>query len=473
MTSAAPQTSTVPPAEAEFGWLRLLAVGGIALFLVWAVYQHLFSLNSTHYFEWDWRHLPGAEVYPVMALAIPLFAAQWMHRSRPGAVVMPVTLLILSNFALMLGFLYVQETPHTWLRIAELIESPMDNGYFKQAVQLLNNHHSVSDVLRNYPQYLPDAAGHSYNKPPGLVVFHMMLLKTIGVNYTASEAAGFLLAGLASLCVGAVYAFIKYFTADREAAFCGASFFALCPAPLLYFPQFDQCYPLFTAALAIGWALAIRKDRAALSLAFGTAFAATLFVTYLPAALVIFFAGTALLQWRGEKEKRGWRIVMHLAIAVGGFALFYVALWRATGFDPIASFLTAGYEEKLALFWYYKGGHHVHRTMPGMIPWNLYNFAVGSGWISYLLVMFYFVGDCRWRRRSLPIVMLCLAQILVVGISGLIGPETWRLWIFMMPMLMAPVGLELSRWKFGPRIAVYFLMLVLTTVICQSMQFML
>lgn len=42
----------------------------------------------------------------------------------------------------------------------------------------------------------------------------------------------------------------------------------------------------------------------------------------------------------------------------------------------------------------------------------------------------------------------------------------------MYPMLMLPIGLELSRWPPAARLAVYIALLLLSILMCQSMQFM-
>ena len=55
--------------------------------------------------------------------------------------------------------------------------------------------------------------------------------------------------------------------------------------------------------------------------------------------------------------------------------------------------------------------------------------------------------------------------------TGLIPAETARVWIFMMPIVMIPVGLELALWSFRPCLAVYVCLWFLMVAICQNMVF--
>ena len=49
---------------------------------------------------------------------------------------------------------------------------------------------------------------------------------------------------------------------------------------------------------------------------------------------------------------------------------------------------------------------------------------------------------------SLAMSLLFLFQILTVAVSGLLRTETARVWIFLLPLLMFPIGNELARWRF-------------------------
>jgi len=110
-----------------------------------------------------------------------------------------------------------------------------------------------------------------------------------------------------------------------------------------------------------------------------------------------------------------------------------------------------------------------HRVWPGTVPFDLTDFAMGTGWISVGLVAFYFLaaGD----RRKWGIVLLCLVQIVAVAVAGVLQGETARVWIFLYPLLMLPVGLELTKWSRGPVLAILACLWLLMAVLSQNMIF--
>jgi hypothetical protein len=151
-------------------------------------------------------------------------------------------------------------------------------------------------------------------------------------------------------------------------------------------------------------------------------------------------------------------------------ALFYAALWLVTGFNPIATFRVCLQDqgENLRLF---ASLGYVPRTWPGTIPGDLYDFDLGAGWIAYLIVGLFFLSAKTQARPWRNIAILCVAQFLLVGLLGLIQCETARVWIFMLPMLMLPLGLELASWNFAWRTTTYAALLVITVAAWQSMTF--
>ena len=60
----------------------------------------------------------------------------------------------------------------------------------------------------------------------------------------------------------------------------------------------------------------------------------------------------------------------------------------------------------------------------------------------------------------------------MVVLVALFPGENARLLLPMMPLLMAPIGFELSRWPLGARLTVYVCLWLITTVICQNMTFL-
>jgi hypothetical protein len=453
----------------RFFSFRVLVALAVAIFLTFALYWHCLYLNDTAYFMWGWHHLPERRLYPVALLAAPFFVGQWVFHRWPGAIGIALSLVMLSVFLLTVGYTVVQAEPPSLSRTVQLIDSPIDNGYMGAAIELVTQKQTVRQILGNYPHVMSAARGHATNKPPGPILFNYALLRLFGMSYGAALFSGLLIAMGTALSAGASFAFIAYFTGNRDAAFYGASFVALCPGPLLMYPQFDQCFPLFTAALTITWAQSLKKNSILLAALFGGLYAATLFVTYLPAVLVIFFAGFAWLKWRADRTIGLSQILTMGGVAVAVFFGSYLLLWMLTGFDPIETFKTALAMLRTADFSLYLGGTR-RPDMPGIIFWDLYCFALGAGWISYLLAAYYFAS--AGKSTQFRIAILCVAQFVLVGLFGWVRAETWRTWMCMLPMLMLPVGLELGKWNIRARLAVYGALLMLTTVLCQSLQLM-
>lgn len=458
-------------AAKKSAWGKLLLLLAAAAVLAWACYAHRFRLNDQRYMLWDWRHLPSLNTYgAAAALSVPFFLGQWLYAVRPSARGVALLLISLSTFALMIAFLIVQWVPPDFRAIGYAVTNISNGGYLAEGAMFQSSGLTPVEILRRYPQILPNVLGHAYNKPPGLGMIGMWIVGEFGLGPGTPTLVGLIIALIAAASVPAAYLFIAHFTGNRDAAFCGASFLALCPSILLFFPTSDQLFPPVTVLLTLLWSLAMQKNRLLISAAFGVALAITFFFAYLPAVLIVFLLGVTV---RARPKLEISRIALHAALAIACVAVLYFLFWLATGFDPIATFISAWKTEHIKMAQWCADTGRPPRRLPGTIWWDLVSFAMGSGWIGILLAIYYFLpGDRRADRPGqFRIALLCAAQILIVALVGILPGETVRYWMFMLPMLMLPVGLELSRWPHGWRIAAYGALLVLSTVICQSMIF--
>lgn len=455
------------------GNLRAGIVLAIAGFFLVAVRQHLFSINSHYYYTWPWKWIDSKTVYPiVLPLAIPFFAAQLLYLRRPALAWLALSLMTVSLFCLMLGAAAVQKNPPSFSRISDVVQSRWTTGYFDEASVLAKKHLPVREILSRYPTLLPHFYLHPRTKPPGLVLFELAIIRLFGPGAPAAMISGLMIAIFAAGSVVATYGFILVFTENRNAAFCGASYLALCPSMVLFYPEFDVCYPVVTVCITALWRLSLRKNRIRYSVLLGIAYAATALVTYLPGVLPVFLIGVAFLEFF-ELPKQGLtRIFTHAVASLAAFILFYAALWAITGFNPIATFQAC--LDQVDVMWgiLINKYHYPPHLLPGTIPADLYDFAVGSAWISYPLVFCYFIS--QKKRGFTPetrIALVCVCQFLFVAFTGAVTTETSRTWCFMLPMLMLPIGLELANWSPRARFAVYAALLLLTAAMCQSMEF--
>ncbi len=234
---------------------KLAAVFLVACFFVVGVYFHLFHLNSHSYHTWIWRHLPGWPTYLMFGVAsVPFFAGQFLENRR--ASLLALTLVAASMFCFMLAGAAAQRSPPSLDHIAA-VQMGWDVGYFKDAERLQGM--TVHQWLARYPRLLGHFDLHPRTKPPGLLLYETAMIDLFGHGRPAAMMAGLTEGLIATFSVFATYAFIHFFTQSRRAAFCGASFFALCPGPVWFFPIFDQCYPIVTATVTILWALRCRR----------------------------------------------------------------------------------------------------------------------------------------------------------------------------------------------------------------------
>jgi hypothetical protein len=157
---------------------------------------------------------------------------------------------------------------------------------------------------------------------------------------------------------------------------------------------------------------------------------------------------------------------------VGLYAIF----WLLTGFDAVATFTSAWREQHRLL-----ERHKDMRPYPWTILFDLTDFALGAGWIVVpLAVPVALMSRRRLAQRfgetmphDLPLVLLlCLALPALVAVLALLQSETARVWNFMLPLLLFPAALELSRWPAWPRRGVYACMLVILLVVGRHMRFM-
>jgi hypothetical protein len=455
---------------------RLWIVLAAAVFFAWACYQHRFRLNDERYMLWSWRHVPSRSLYPtVFLVALPFFFGQWVQKRSASSVLLPMGLIMFSTFALILVYTVMQVSPPDFTYLAEAVDNRNNGGYYSGGALFAQSGLSMRWVLANYPSFLPHLLGHLYNKPPGLLLFCWEMIRMFGDTPFAAESVAIFIAAAGTLSIPLTYLFIFHLTANRQAAFAGASYLALCPGVLLFLPAFDVCYVPLTIGAALLWVLALKRDRLFYAAGFGLLYAFTLFITYLPGVFIFFLAAYALIWLREDPTGRWKSVIKQGGIAVGCFALFYVVLWLGTGFNPIATFCEAMSEDHWRMQKWSQLSDLPPRRLPGTIPWGLYSFALGSGWISYLLVAFYFLSAMRDRvsRRQVGLAVVCISQIVLIAVTGLVPSETARVWLFLLPALVLPIGLELSKWKWPARLSVYAALLILTTVISQSMRFIL
>jgi len=349
------------------------------------------------------------------------------------------------------------------MRIALVVEDPIITSYFTDALGFTG----LADWLGNYPDRMSEFHLHSINKPPGPILYYASFLQWFEPR-PAAFFGGLGVGVLAAACGPATFILMRRLGAPSDAAFHGASYAALCPGLVLFYPEFDQVYPLLAVLLLASWVLALERDRGRWSACFGAVLTAVAFTSYGLLVLGAFaFGYTVLFCIRDPKPPRRVSVATrHVAIGLGTTACAYALLHALTGFDPFSTLSTAIENQA-------RHAATLGRPWPATIPFDLLDFALGTGWLSFLLI-----GQrlARWRRGTPQkldwVVLLCLGQVLLVAVAGLIPSETARVWLFMLPLFMLPVGLELSRWGSGGRMMVYGCLWGLLVLTSQNLMFL-
>jgi len=228
------------------------------------------------------------------------------------------------------------------------------------------------------------------------------------------------------------------------------------PAMVVLLPEFDLLYVPMTA-LAVGWwwqALHTGRKRYAV----GAALAISVCCLF---AFNVLIMGTCFLAITFLARTSLRAIVVQLAVALGTAALFYLLLYLATGYNLIATFLAAWHQHEIVR-------REVYRPWPATILNDPINFVIALGWLPVIVLVSYFL---RADRAKLALVLVCLAQPMLVAVTGLLQTESHRLWLVMMPLLIVPVGLDLARWPREHRVALYGCQTIVLIFVTESLRF--
>ncbi len=446
--------------------IKLALVIAVTLIMAALILAHVKHVNGPWYWTWSWRRLTWW-LYPAMLLAATPFAlAQWLWQRQRRRLARAC--LVLSTLALTLVAMAIQ--PPTGLRrIPLIVQNAAATGYYTDA-SILNEQPNITtrEWLNQFPQVAPMLHHHARYKPPGLLLYYLLWIDLFGKGATAATVGGLGIALIAAFAPVATFAMLRRFTGDDEAAFMGASYLALCPALLLFLPMFDLAYVTVAAALLRLYGEAVLRPGWRSAAAFGVAMTVATLLSYVFLMLGVFF----IVYWltilidrgRGEAMRAARSLLLSAGVCIAAYAIF----WLLTGFDPIATFRVIAHIHDEALV-------DLARPYPQYLFYDVLDFILGSGYASALLVAFWLVHN-RWqhvRSRELRdrVAQVGLIQIAIVAGAGLLPGEAARLWMLLLPLLMAPISLELGTWPPRNRYIVYACLWLIAVVLCQNMTF--
>lgn len=449
-----------PPAVAR---LVTLAVAFITALCALLVAMHVEGVNGPWYWKWPWQDVGSPADRARLFLAfLPFLYAQLLlarNRLRPRAALL---LMMLSLLCLELVTTDLLSPDNAVARIVRIVRSPMLTSFCSDAQSV----HGIRNWLATYPDHLADYQMHSRNKPPGPMLYYVVLARLLTDPRAAALAGGLLVGLLATLCLPALYWLVHTLTGNRTAALHAASFMALSPGLVLVFPAFDQVFPVISCLLIGTWWRALVTGRARYALACGLVLCAVLFISWSFLVLGLFMTVLALLTIFRQGLAGLARVMRQALLALGIVAVVYLLLWRMTGYNPILTFRTALDIQRTMVV-------SIDRPYPATILFDLTDFIFGLGWLGGLLALLYFIRKTargEWDRE-LAIAAGAMLQLLVVAGAALLPGETMRVWLFLYPLLLLPVGLRLATLPPAARLTTYCCLWLLTVVITRNMTF--
>lgn len=442
--------------------LKTCLVIAASVVLAVLVDQHVSGVNGPAYWRWPWRRLGGPSLYLAMSAPLMAFFAAQRIRAHGFRSSLPISmsLLMVSNLSLQLVAIGFARHPFGLQDVARRVMDPSIGSSYVDAAGV----GELRGWLRSYPRLSPSLHYHSQNKPPGPILFHRAFQWGLGKGARSAQAAGLAIGVLACLSIPACFFLIRLLTRSAEAGFHGASFLALSPGPVLFFPEMDQTYILLSCALIGSWALALTRRRLAYAVGFGLVLSLVLFTSYTLLALGLFLGLLSLSSVALERTLSLRFAFTATAVALATVITLYASLFWATGFDPLESFRMALANQARLL-------PQLARPYPASIAFDLLDFCMGAGWISALLIAFFLIESAQAGSVTacLRVAAFALLQIVGLACTGLIQTETARVWQFLLPLFLCPVGCELAGWRPASRNAVYLCLWFLTVTLCRNM----
>ena len=459
--------AVTPPQTSERSvrpWGRALALACGLVPSLLALAQFPF-INGTPY--WPWRYYDGQPAL-FAAIALVVWAAlYWADQrvSRGGSTRGPLLLLAVLHVGLIVSYTALSEKGLGI--VGERVRHPDITSYHTEAARIdAVSFDAVRSWLADYPQRLGGMIGHAQTHPPGPILYYALWNAPLGPE-AGAQWGGMFLALLGGLAIPLLHGLVRRVSGSELAGFAGAAAWTPLPAIVAMLGSLDAVYPLFTLGLCLLWIGACWDGSRAAAAGFG----ALLFVALLFTTGCSRWGLLCLLGWRRSPSGSA-RAACSLAAAsaIGGGAAvgLFVLLWLTTGYDHLAALLASmRIQEGLAGAW--------NRPWRLTVLWDIYDFFLASGWATFGFVALFVTRLPRsersdWRVRSFA--AAALGTILIVDVSGLLRAETARVWLFLQPLALGLVGLELARWSSGWRAAAYAVLLFALVAIRSRMTFL-
>ena len=450
--------------SAGFEWKYFIALL-LGFLPALAVAAHVPGFNGPFYWKWRFTDIPIGPFALYIALAAGVI--YWVHTrlaangNRRRWAVLSLTLI---HFGLMIAFM--SETERSLETVRWRVQHPDITSYHTEALKI----EDLDEWLSSYAERLPLMGGHTQTHPPAPIFYFFLWNKALGPNRGALWG-GIFIGLLASLAVPMIYLLTREVAGTADAGLLAATIWSLLPGVLSLLGSFDPMYALFTCLLLYSWTQAVWMGRRSMAVWFGFTLAAAMLWTHSFFVLGACFVLLALFGWvwSDEREVVARRIITSAGIAaavvLGAFGFAYLA----TGYNHWAALRQSiRIQEGLAPVW--------NRPYHYAVFWDLYDYFLAAGFLSWgVIVALLSRRRSGWTTASYrprAFAAASLLGLLIVDFTGLLRGEAARVWLFLQPLTIVLVGMELSYWDRGWRYCAIALMLVNLLLIRTRLSFL-
>jgi hypothetical protein len=419
---------------------KTISIIVIALVMATLILLHVQGVTGPKFWFWPMRLESGLRIYLPMFIAMaPLVVAHILYAKWRNREVWLLPLLMLTSYAMMLINILAPTHPTNFDLLRDCVRSPYAMSYYNDAQAL----QSVDHWVALYPEILPQLSMHTQSKPAGPLLYFTAFINAMGYNDRTAIVSGLCIGLISTFSIVATYVVVSLLSSSKPAGFFAASLLAICPGFVLSFPLFDPAYILFSAALIGFWAKALATDRARYSMAFGLTLALMLLTTYTVLIIGAFLLAYTLLCSSLPMRVLWRRVVKHAALAIGICAFALGIFWLVTGYNTIDAFRSAWTNQQRLVL------SEGSRRWPRTVPFDLWDFALGSAWVLIPLAVFGLHRGWRergWNDRLVRLMACALGLPLLTALTALLPLETARVWNFQLPLLLLPAAYELTHW---------------------------
>ncbi|MBX3423714.1 MAG: hypothetical protein KF752_19325 [Pirellulaceae bacterium] len=456
------------------GWL-LLAIAALMFSLT---IRHTPGVNGPYYWTWPWRELSTSQWLVMLLCALPAVAMIWLFRNSRLSNTAMLLGWMLAALSLKLGCVWSQATPIGWSYLRDVTLSPDATSYYYDAARIVHTIRTDDAPrllwLQHYDELVrtPPPHGfhlHTMTKPAGPLGFYVALVLLLGFGPTSMLICSLTLIGLSLLSIPAVYWCIERMTERPECGLMAASLLALTPGYLLFPTKFDPLW-VGLGAITVGiWHQALVRNSHFYSLLLAIPLGLILFVGFQQLTLGLFMALLPAI----VLSDRPWmdRYVSAVRLGAPPIIVIIVVDWIVNTFLGYSSwrvfqanlFAQSKLMEQPML---------AARRAPWTAGWDVYDFALGSGWILAIVFVMGLVNS-QLERRVRQFGWAAGALLAVIAVLALIPAETARCWLFLAVAPLVIVAAEVNSWPRDRQVVAMGGVLLATLIIHGNMAFIL